>query len=264
MNKYEYDYKQIVSYILRRGEVKTGRNGKTKSIFGITLTVGLDEGFPILTSRKMFYRGVFGELAAMLRKPKSVADFENQGCNYWKLWSEDDGSLNLDYGNAWLDFNGVNQLDFVLKCLKEDRNNRRMIISGWRPDRLDELSLPCCHYAYQFYVRENRYVDMIWTQRSADLMVGVPSDVIFAAAWLIAIANEVDLLPGKVTFNFGDTHIYSEHTYQAEDYITKPIYALPEYTYDQVVGYKTIDFNPDTLKLINYKHGSTMFFDLKA
>ena len=264
MNQYELDYKEIVKYVLQRGERKQGRNGITKSVFGITLGITLNEGFPLLTSRKIFYKGVFGELAAMLRGPKTVADFENQGCNYWKLWADLDGNLELDYGNAWLDFNGVNQLQYVIDTLKTNPNDRRMVISGWRPHRLDKLSLPCCHYAYQFYVREGRYLDMLWTQRSADLMVGVPSDVVFGAAWIIMLANEVGYKPGRLILSLGDVHIYDEHTILANEYVQKSVYGLPAYYINKPEGAKLVDFTAQDITVIGYQHKDTMFFELKA
>lgn len=212
----------LVRSIYLKGTYKTTRNAETSSIFGVTLALdSLEHGvFPIVRARKIFWKGVVGELATFLQGPKSVEHFQANGCNYWNSWAESGQDLELDYGNAWLDFNGVNQLEQVVKSLKEDPNGRRHVISGWRPDRLAELSLPCCHYAYQWYVNGDS-LEMIWTQRSLDVMIGLPSDIILAALFNILMAQTVGLKPGKLTFNFGDTHIYDDHLVSAVHYLNR-------------------------------------------
>ena len=263
-NNFEIDYKHLVDEVMTLGDLRSTRNGNVKSLFGKTLKFDIQEGFPILTGRKMFYKGVLGELAAMLRGPSTLKDFEIQGCNYWSKWATKEGKLELDYGNAWLDYNGVNQLQNVIDKLNNDPHDRRMIIDSWRPDRLEELSLPCCHYTYQFYVREGMYLDMVWTQRSADTMIGIPADAIFAAAWIIALGNEVKLIPGEVTMNFGDTHIYEEHVGGVTEYMKEKIYDLPMATFNKPMGTKLVDFISADLSLKDYKHGPKIEFELKA
>lgn len=262
-NNFEIAYKNLVDQVMTNGDLRHTRNGVTKSLFGTTLGFDLQEGFPLLTSRKMYHKGVTGELAAMLRGPKTLKDFEKQGCNYWSKWADEDGQLVLDYGNAWRDFNGVDQLQNVIDTLIHNPTDRRMIITGWRPDRIAELSLPCCHYSYQFYVREGIYLDMIWTQRSADVMIGIPSDAVFAAAWIIAMSKETSLLPGRVTMNFGDTHIYEEHIAGVIEYQQAKMYEAPQFMWVGKDGQKTVDFTTDDLKIKTYKHGSAIKFELK-
>ena len=255
---YERDYAELVRHILLYGDERNTRNAKAISTFGKTLTVHeLRYGeFPLLSGRKMYPKGVLGELAAFLKGPKNIEDFENEGCNYWSKWADADGSINVDYGNLWLDFNGVNQLDALLDSLSTDPYGRRHIISGWNPANLRDLSLPCCHLLYQWYVNDNE-LDMIWYQRSVDMMIGLPSDVILAAAWNVLIANHVGLNPGKLIFMLGDTHIYSSHKEQAMQYVKKAIERPRD-----VVGYfveGTLDdfnigftnYNPD--KPINFE-----------
>ena len=260
MNKVERDYKALVEHILTNGTDKEGRNGTTRSTFGQALSFNLKDGFPLLTGRKMFYKGVLGELAAMLRGPKSLADFEKFGCNYWADWAKEDGSINVDYGNTWIDFNGVNQLEQVLETLKTNPNDRRMIISGWKPNNIANLDLPCCHLLYQWYV-SNGELQMMWYQRSADLMIGVPADIILAAAWNIAMASEVGLVPGKVTMIFGDTHIYEEHYEKAEEYLNRPIHPLPKW---KTRSLKVSEFVPADIHIYDYIHEEPIKFELKA
>lgn len=261
---YEANYKKLVKKILDTGELRAGRNGNTKAIFGETLTIDLNSGFPLLTGRRIYYKGVFGELAAMLRGPKTLKDFKDYGCNYWDLWARPDGNIDIDYGNAWLDFNGVNQLDALVTGLIENPHGRRHMVIGWRPDRLDKVSLPCCHYAYQWYVRDNKYLDMLWHQRSVDTMIGLPSDVVFAAAWNIIIANEVALLPGKVTFTLGDTHIYEEHFKQAKEYLETLMLEPPTYKLTAPNAACHTMFTPSWIEIENYSYLTEMKFELKA
>jgi len=216
----------------------------------------------------MHYKGVLGELAAMLRGPKHIKDFEEYGCNYWKEWADDDGSICVDYGNSWLDFGGYRQLQQLVEGLKNDPHGRRHIVTGRKPDNLDILSLPCCHLLYQWYVREDEFLDMIWYQRSADWMIGVPSDIVLAAAWNIIIANEVGLKPGKITMVFGDSHIYAEHYKATEVYLeqfgkTNPM-ILPEYKLLIDEGRDHKLFTPEWFDIIGYHPQDAIKFQLKA
>lgn len=268
MLPFELAYVNLVQEILLSGEKRTTRNGTTYSVFGRSLTADLTDGFPLLNGRQIFYKGVFGELAAMLRQPTCVADFERWGCNYWKAWADSDGELSLDYGNAWFNWNGVNQIAELKIALKHNPTSRRMIINSWRPDRLRHLSLPCCHYSYQFYVGKDSTLHMVWTQRSVDVMVGLPSDMVFAAAWLIAIANEFCLTPGTIKMDFGDCHVYEEHCSGAIDYVDAAIYtaesAVPvRYKYARGLGADFTHFTPDDLKIYNYNPGPAIKFLLK-
>lgn len=260
MRNFELAYRELVKKVLHLGNVRQTRNQVTRSLFAETLKFDLSGGvFPILRGRQMFYKGVFGELAAMLRKPKTVEDFKRWGCNYWDKWGDAEGNINVDYGNAW--FAG-GQMDRLRDSLANNPTDRRMLITGWVPEHLDELSLPCCHYAYQFYV-ENGIIHMLWNQRSADLMVGVPSDAIFAAAWLIAIAEEFGFMPGTVTMVFGDAHIYEGHAENAAKYIYNipTPEALP--CYHWVGGDKSfLDFEPSDIEVINYQHAGKLEFEL--
>ena len=266
MSPYEQMYSNLVSAVLEHGETRQCRNGETKSLFATALRFSLEDGtFPMLLGRKIFYKGVLGELAAILRKPTTTADFAEFGCNYWRDWGDSSGNINIDYGNAWFDFDGFNQIAELKRLLKEDPTSRRIIINSWRPNNLSSLSLPCCHYSYQFYVRESGHIDMLWIQRSADLMVGVPSDAVFAAAWLIAIAKEFGFKPGVVTMSLGDTHIYAEHYEGAQTYLDNTIkisQPAPIYVYTGPDDFTK--FTPDDLEVLFYKPVDIINFKLKV
>lgn len=220
MQKFERDYAKLVKQVLATGEERKTRNSVTKSLFGLTLKVDVSKNaFPVIQGRKMYPKGVMGELAAILRQPKHIDDFTEWGCNYWGKWANKDGSINVDYGNAWFDFNGVNQIAQLKESLANNPTDRRMIVTGWKPDGMGELNLPCCHCLYQFYVTKQGKLNMLWYQRSVDMMIGLPSDIVFAAAWLIAIAGQFGFTPGEITMSLGDCHVYKSHYTAAEQYV---------------------------------------------
>lgn len=270
MHQFEFQYINLVKACLAMPD-RSIRNGFARSLFGYQLKVSLADGdFPLLVGRKLYHKGVFGELAAMLRGPKHIDDFKTWGCNYWEKWANEDGSISVDYGNSWLDFNGVNQLEALRKSLSSNPTDRRMVISGWRPDNLANLSLPCCHYAYQFYVDNDNQLHMAWIQRSVDVMIGLPSDIIFAAAWLIAIANEFSFKPGTITLQLGDCHVYNEHIDGAKKYLKQAEQRLlsfdqptPSYELTIEPGVKFEQFEPRWIRVTNYAAEEPISFLLK-
>jgi len=265
MQTFEKDYAVMLDSILFAGEERQTRNGLTKSLFGRTLHVNMTNGyFPLIQGRKMYYKGVLGEFAAMGSGPKRLEDFEQWGCNYWKKWAKPDGSINVDYGNAWIAYG---QLDRLRHALAHNPTDRRMLINGWRADKLEELDLPCCHYSYQFYVTRGKYLDMIWNQRSVDMMIGLPADIILAAAWVAVLANEVGLKPGNINMNLGDCHIYAEHFEQAKEYIGRVKHTTLEPTTFQLntpSGMPMTMMTPDWFEMTNYQHLQPMKLELKA
>lgn len=261
-------YAKLINKILYKGQKRESRAGEVYTIFGETLKIDASQGFPLLQGRKSFYKPVLGELAAFLRGPKHIDDFKKWGCNYWDSWgAEKGGEIELDYGNSWRDFNGEDQLAEVVRKLNEDPTDRRMIVSGWRPDRLSKLSLPCCHMLYQWYVNGDK-LDMIWYQRSVDTMVGLPSDIILAAAWNAILAQQCNKKPGTLTFMLGDTHIYANHIPGVLDYLrqlqTRAQQGMQVYSY-KIAPQVTIDnFVPDMLTIDNYEPMPKIKFELNV
>lgn len=265
---FELDYLDLVEELLVEGETRETRNGYTIAQFCKTLVIDMQgkNRLALLESRRMYPRGILGELAAFLRGPKTLADFESQGCNYWNKWSNPDGTINVDYGNLWLDFDGVNQLAELKAKLKSNPTDRRLIVSGWNPGNLASLNLPCCHMLYQWYVREGNYLDMIWYQRSADTMIGIPSDIVLAQVLNILLANEVGLKPGRVNMVFGDTHIYNEHRRTAGALTSRRQFLslqYPVYELHMEPGQPIEEFTADMLTIHGYEPMAPMSFELK-
>ena len=262
---FEQNYIGLVQQVLFTGGDRIARNGKTNAIFGIQIAADdlITGNFPLLLGRKMHYRGVLGELAAFFKGPMCITDFEKEGCNYWKKWANEKGELKLDYGNAWIDGDQINN---VIKSIKDDPAGRRHLITGWVPKNVwsKSLSLPCCHYAYQWYVNGD-YLDMIWIQRSVDLMIGLPSDAILAAAWNIVMAGLTGYKPGRLIFQLGDVHIYEEHQLGAIQYIRQYGHSdisQPEYSFNPTLD-KYEDFSSGDIAIRKYTPMPVIDFLLK-
>lgn len=256
MQTYEQKYADLVRRIKTNGERRETRNAPTVALFGETLVVDeLMYGFfPILHGRHIYYRGVLGELAAFLRGPKHLADFERFGCNYWKLWAEENGDINVDYGNKWRDFNGVDQLGEVVKLIETNPTSRRILVSGWDPASVPHTSLPCCHLLYQWFVHNDGRLDMTFYMRSVDVMVGLPSDVVLAAALNCHIAAITGLKPGRLIFMLGDTHIYESHLDLSRDYLIGAVqfgHMQSKYSYETEDKHYS-SFYPNKLILPSY------------
>lgn len=266
--KYEIEYRNMLAKALLARPRQT-RNAITRSYFGDVLeidTLELEQ-FPILLGRKMYWPGVVGEMATFLKGPSHVTDFRHNNCNYWDGFADENGDLRIDYGNAWLDFNGVNQLEEVVKSLRSNPYGRRHLISAWRPDKLNQLSLPCCHYSYQWYVNDDNELEMIWNQRSVDLAIGLPSDIILAALFNILMAQTVDLKPGKITMMLGDCHIYESHLEGVAVYMNQlskklDTYSLPSYYLDAKAT--VFNFRPSMFATEGYKPKDPINFKLEV
>jgi len=271
-NNLEVQYCSLLRAILDDGKVSEGRNAVTSSIFGHQLKYYVGDKFPVPLMRKLYPKGVIGEMAAFLRGPKTVQDFEIEGCNYWKQWAKPDGSLNVDYGNKWIDFGGVNQLENVISDLQLNPHSRRHLISGWDPTNIAKSSLPCCHYAYQFYVTQHGELNMVWIQRSIDVMIGLPSDIMLANMFIILVAYLTNLKPGAVTMQLGDCHIYGDHAFGAIEYlaraerysdrVTNPESFYPVYELQMITDHK--EFNNDSFRVTTWDQLDSISFKLHA
>jgi thymidylate synthase len=226
--EFEKTYCELIENVIDNGAGRDNtRNHPTLSVFG--QQIHFDElrtdHIPLIKGRTMYPKGVIGEFAAFLNGIKTVNDFKKFECNFWDQWADKEGNLTVDYGNVWRDFEGCNQLSEVVNSLKNTPGSRRMIISNWRPHKINELSLPCCHCLYQWRVnptpnkKGETELDMLWWQRSVDVMVGLPSNALSASIFNTLMAKTVGMVPGRVTMQFGDTHIYKNHLENAEKYL---------------------------------------------
>ena len=259
-NVTELDYLYTLELLLNSKTRKDARNGMTRSLPFETLEFNIERQLPILTTRKIYYPGVLGEYAAFIRGPKHINDFKKFGCNFWDQWADDAGNINVDYGNTWINFNGINQMQNALDTLRTNPYDRRILINGWNPANIDKLSLPCCHYSYQFW-SDGKVLDLLWNQRSADWMIGMPSDIIVASVMLLCFSNLANLKPRNVKMVIGDAHIYEEHVEAAKLLLTKECFEFPTYTLKPQKD--LYSFIPSDLKIINYTHHDPIKLQLK-
>lgn len=251
-------YLSLVSVLLEKQKRKHSRNGYTLSIHGTTLAYNMQaNGFPILRCRKIYYDKIWGELAALCRGPEHISDFKKWGCNYWDQFADEDGRILLDYGYNWWP-----QLHAMRELFAKDLYTRRAMIVSWRPSMQRYLNLPSCHYSYQFlYNPETECLDLIWVQRSCDIMVGLPSDLVLAGTMLICVATLVSITrgkeigPGKIFMQIGDLHIYEEHIPEAIRLVENC-----RELHTDIVRWKVCNplltlslFQPSDLELINYE-----------
>ena len=260
MSNVELDYLAVASNILQKGIVQSGRNGVTKRLPFQTLDFNISQYFPLLTSRQIFYKSALGEYAAFVRQPKHINTFKEFNCNYWNQWADVDGDINVDYGNKWINWGGVNQYEQVLNELKANPTSRRLLISGWDPSNLSKVDLPCCHYSYQFW-SDGINLNLLWNQRSGDWMIGIPSDIILACVMLLSFASLANLQPQNIKMVVGDAHIYREHFENVETQLKNTVYHSPAYTFKPQNSLYT--FLPEHLDIINYKYNNNIKYLLK-
>lgn len=206
------------------GYKKPVRNGETISLPGLSLTtpVPVKIEFPIITSRRIHTRGIFGELAAFLDGATTLESFTKRGCNYWKhnaaQWGPNHSRLESEYmvgriyGAQWRDWGPghLDQLQMLIDGIAADPHGRRHILTTWNPGELYEMCLPPCHLLAQFYVH-NDELDCIVYMRSVDLALGLPSDLVLYGLLLALVAKQLDYVAGRLTMHFGDAHVYVPH-----------------------------------------------------
>ena len=219
----ESEYIKLLCICLQSESRKT-RNSTVLSSFGHTLEHDLKDGFPLLTTKKMFFKGIVEELAWFLRGSTDVNELRQKGVHIWDKNTKD---KNYDagpvYGFQWRHFGaeyvdcktdytgqGVDQIKYMIELIKNDPKSRRMFLSGWNPFCQEKMSLPPCHVSYQFYVNKGRLSCQMY-QRSADVFLGLPFNIASTALLVHLLAHECDLQPGKIRLCLGDVHLYSNH-----------------------------------------------------
>jgi len=203
------EYRKLIMEIIWDGIDQKCRNGTQRIIPNWSFTLNFAECDPKLRLRKMYYSGVEGEFRTLISKEPltNVKQFEANGCNYWKPWAAEDGSINIDYANQMHP-----QFEDLIENIKTDPTSRRLMIDLWVPENVKQgiLSLECCWHNMTFSVINN-ILHMKWTQRSVDTMLGLPSDIYLAYLFMEYIANACNLRMGTCMFSLSNVHIYSEH-----------------------------------------------------
>lgn len=221
---HDTEYLSLLTSILHTGCARSDRTGVgTLSLFGPQMRFDLSKGFPLLTTKKVFLRGVIAELLWIISGCTNIAPLVAQNVHIWDEWADDDGDLGPVYGAQWRDWNagnrglsgvmlgGRDQLQELVDGIKRDPFGRRHIVTAWNPDDLSRQKLPCCHCFFQCYVNDKRELSLVLHQRSADMFLGVPFNIASYALLTMMLAQVTGNTPGTFIHNLGDAHIYNSH-----------------------------------------------------
>ncbi|MDY6402774.1 MAG: thymidylate synthase [Bacteroidales bacterium] len=241
-------YLDLLDTVLRTGTDKGDRTGTgTRSIFGYQMRFNLQDGFPLLTTKKLHTRSIIHELLWFLNGDTNVKYLHDNKVSIWDEWAREDGSLGPIYGYQWRhwdkkDGGFVDQVSDVVNQIKHNPNSRRMIVSAWNVAQIDEMALPPCHCLFQFYVANGRLSLQLY-QRSADIFLGVPFNIASYSILLAMMAQVTGLECGDFVHTFGDAHLYNNHFEQAKLQLTREPLPLP-----------TLKLNPDVKDIFSFKY----------
>lgn len=227
-------YLDLLQKIIDHGNDRGDRTGTgTRSLFGEQLRIDLSQGFPLLTTKKLHWKSIVGELLWMLSGSTNVRDLQKHGITIWDEWADEEGELGPVYGHQWrywpsYDVLGgdIDQIDNVIESLRKNPEGRRHIVSAWNVADVDDMKLPPCHLLFQFYVARDRLSCHMY-QRSADVFLGVPFNIASYALLTHMVAHELGLAVAELVISFGDVHIYNNHFDQVREQLTREPRQLP-------------------------------------
>lgn len=249
-------YLNLLQRILDEGIEKTDRTGTgTKSIFGHQMRFNLEEGFPLLTTKKLHLKSIIYELLWFLKGDTNINYLKEHGVRIWDEWADEDGNLGPVYGHqwrSWPDYNGgtIDQIQNVINLIKHHPDSRRMMVTAWNPAEIEQMALPPCHCLFQFYVANGRLSLQLY-QRSADTFLGVPFNIASYALLLQMMAQVTGLKVGEFIHTTGDTHLYLNHLEQAKLQLTRTPRTLPQMKLNPDVK-SLFDFQYEDFELQNY------------
>lgn len=250
-------YLDLLKHILDHGVKKDDRTGTgTLSIFGYQMRFNLEDGFPLVTTKKVHTRSIFYELLWFLRGETNIEYLRENGVSIWDEWADEKGELGPVYGAQWrtwktADGRNLDQISGVLDQIKSNPDSRRMIVSAWNVGDLDRMALSPCHALFQFYVADKKLSCQLY-QRSADVFLGVPFNIASYALLTHMVAEQCELGVGEFIWSGGDTHLYLNHIEQATLQLTRQPYPLPQLKFhrkpDTIFDYQYTDF-----EVVNYQ-----------
>lgn len=273
-------YLDLCRHVMEHGSFKMDRTGTgTKSVFGYQMRFDLSEGFPLLTTKKVHLKSIIHELLWFIQGDTNIKYLVDHDVRIWNEWpyeafkkssdyqneSMDDyinkiktdegfakkhGDLGPVYGAQWRNFNGVDQLAYILDQIKNNPDSRRMILSAWNPAEIKHMALPPCHTLIQFYVRDQKLSLQLY-QRSADIFLGVPFNIASYALLLMMVAHVTNLKVGEFVHTLGDAHIYSNHFEQIDLQLSREVRQLPKLKINPSVK-SLFDFKYEDFELLDY------------
>ena len=269
-------YHDLIKHVLENGTDKGDRTGTgTRSVFGYQMRFDLNEGFPLVTTKKIHLKSIIHELLWFIKGETNIKYLQDNGVRIWNEWADDNGDLGPVYGRQWRNWNNesIDQLSEVIDTIKNNPNSRRMLVSAWNPSVLPDSSksfaenvadgkvaLPPCHTFFQFYVSPPNLkeeanakpkLSLQLYQRSADIFLGVPFNIASYALLTMMIAQVCDLDYGDFVHTFGDAHIYQNHFEQVDLQLSRDFRPMPEMKINPNVK-SIFDFKFEDFELINY------------
>ena len=241
-------YLDLLRYIRANGSLKGDRTGVgTQSVFGYQMRFNLEDGFPLLTTKKVHLRSIIHELLWFLAGDTNIKYLHDNKVSIWDEWADENGDLGPVYGHQWRswptpDGGHIDQLRNVEESLKTNPDSRRHIISAWNVAEVDRMALPPCHTLFQFYVADGRLSCQLY-QRSADTFLGVPFNIASYALLTMMMAQVCGYRPGDFVHTFGDVHIYRNHFDQVAEQLSRTPRPLP-----------TMRINPDVKDIFSFKY----------
>jgi len=241
-------YHDLLQHVLNTGIKKQDRTGVgTISVFGYQMRFNLQEGFPLVTTKKLHVKSIIYELLWFLKGSTNIQYLKENGVTIWDEWADEKGELGPIYGyqwRSWPDYNGghIDQISQLIEELKRNPNSRRLIVSAWNVAQLKEMRLPPCHILFQFYVADGKLSCQLY-QRSADIFLGVPFNIASYALLLMMVAQVTNLEPYEFIHTLGDAHLYLNHIEQAKLQLTRDFRPLPKMT-----------LNPDVKNIFDFKY----------
>jgi thymidylate synthase len=225
-------YHDLMRHVMEHGTKKTDRTGTgTISVFGHQSRFDLQEGFPLLTTKKLHTKSIIYELLWFLRGDTNIKYLKDHGVSIWDEWADENGNLGPVYGYQWRswptpDGKHIDQITEVINTIKKNPDSRRMIVSAWNVGEIPKMKLPPCHAFFQFYVADGKLSCQLY-QRSADIFLGVPFNIASYALLTMMVAQVCDLQPGDFVHTLGDAHLYLNHLDQAKLQLSRDLRKLP-------------------------------------
>jgi thymidylate synthase len=249
-------YLDLLQKILDEGHQKSDRTGTgTISLFGYQMRFNLQDGFPLLTSKKLHTRSIIHELLWFLQGDTNIRYLKQHEVRIWDEWADEDGNLGPVYGHQWrswptADGRTIDQITNLINQIKKNPDSRRLIVSAWNVGDIEKMALPPCHCLFQFYVADGKLSCQLY-QRSADTFLGVPFNIASYALLTMMVAQVCDLQLGEFVHSFGDVHLYNDHIEQARLQLTREPRALPQMKINPEVK-DIFGFTIDDFELVNY------------
>ncbi len=256
-------YLDLLKHILHTGTEKTDRTGTgTKSVFGYQMRFDLQNGFPLVTTKKVHLKSIVHELLWFLKGETNIAYLKENNVKIWDEWADSDGELGPVYGKQWRSWSVassgegeeakvIDQITELIDQIKKNPDSRRLIVSAWNVAELSKMALMPCHTIFQFYIADGKLSCQLY-QRSADVFLGVPFNIASYALLTLMIAQVCDLQPGEFIHTFGDVHIYNNHTEQVNEQLSRTPFPLPTMKINLAVK-NIFDFKFEDFTLENYQ-----------